>query len=106
MLHPDDVVVLAGDTILLSCIAYGTPTPSITWMKDGALLSNSTNITMHGGHAYGENVTFTRSVLQLCTTLEGGGAYSCTADNTTSETFSISVQCEWIAPTVLLLCPT
>lgn len=40
MEHPSDAIVLKGSPTELKCSASGSPTPSISWFKDGIPISS------------------------------------------------------------------
>ena len=79
MIKPADKRLYQNSTVLLTCVAYGVPLPTLTWSKAGNSVTNGTvrnDMVVKGG------VTFVRSVLQLCeTTVADSGQYTCTADN-------------------------
>ena len=85
--------------MLLTCIGYGVPPPSVGWQKNGeSLTNNSTKFTLTEANVFIENTTlFVKSTLLLCNASELDiREYSCTADNairnTSSENFSVAVQ--------------
>ena len=52
----------------LTCEAYGTPSPEVTWLKDGAALQNIPDrrlITVEDGGPFGELGNLARSTLIL-----------------------------------------
>ena len=79
VIKPADKRLYQNSTVLLTCVAYGFPLPTLTWSKARNSVTNGTvrnDIVVKGG------VTFVRSVLQLCgTTVADSGQYTCTADN-------------------------
>ena len=90
---PEDSSVYVGDSIILSCVAYGLPLPTITWLKGGESL---VNVTLRDSELVTPHVTFTRSTLQLCAVqLPDSTQYTCQATNNFSAvdaSFSMSVK--------------
>ena len=84
VLHPaETTTVIGGVTSVLTCVAYGVPTPSLTWLSDGIPLNVSSARVM-------ETVVVERekripafvSVLELCKTVNSNeSTYSCLAEN-------------------------
>ena len=75
-----------NSTVLFTCVAYGNPTPSISWYADYELLSNDTDsdtsVKIYNTVFEIEGVLFVQSVLELCgITLDDQGPYSCVAEN-------------------------
>lgn len=101
IVHPDDVVIPAGDSVLLTCIGYGMPVPSISWQKNGENLTDSSlKFTVTETNVFVEDTVFVKSVLLLCNVSDlDSGNYTCIADNTiqrpSTETFSVRVQCKF-----------
>ena len=98
VVYPDDVEVLAGDSLLLTCIGYGIPLPSLSWLKNGQTITNSSKIFISDSIISRGSTSLVRSSLLLCNaSIEDSGDYSCTASNyitdSKSENFSVSVQC-------------
>ena len=78
--------VTLNSTVLVTCIAYGDPLPTVTWQKDTMALSNTTEsddgviiyntVVNEGGRV------FARSILQVCFVDDDEtGVYSCIATN-------------------------
>jgi len=90
---PEDSSVYVGDTTILSCVAYGLPLPTITWLKEEQPL---VNVTVSEGELVTPHVTFARSTLQLCAVqLPDHTHYTCQATSNFSAanaTFSVSVK--------------
>ena len=87
--------------MLLTCIGYGKPSPSISWQRNGENLTDSSlKFTVTETNVLIENIVFVKSVLLLCNVSElNSGDYTCTADNAvqepSSENFSVTVQCKF-----------
>ena len=78
----DPTDVPDGDTVLLTCVAYGDLPLSISWSRDGSTLMNdSQRITIYQEEVEG-GITFIQSILQICSTeANDAGVYSCIAEN-------------------------
>ncbi|XP_035996829.1 hemicentin-1 isoform X1 [Fundulus heteroclitus] len=68
----EDVTVIKGHLVSLRCVADGSPTPAISWLRDGATLTAD-----HGVVLLGFNTTLQFSPVQVNDT----GRYSCIARN-------------------------
>ena len=106
MVHPEDSVVIAGSTVMLTCVAFGEPLPSITWSLDGANVTNDTRTEIIEMRTTRNGRPFIKSVLQICEVGESdAGRYNCTAVNvvnTDSTDFSLNVISE---PATLVMVP-
>ena len=79
MIAPEDGLVVAGNTILFTCVGYGGESTSVSWKKGDASLVNDSRTTITNDLITEGGVTFLQSVLEICSTEVG--QYSCTADN-------------------------
>ena len=98
--EPQDAVVFAMNADLttraslnLTCMASGSPTPTITWFRNGASLSLNQRMT--------ENANGTLHIVNITEGIDatqGGTRYHCTARNTfgtiRSRTAILSYACE------------
>ena len=84
MIRPNPIVAVdAGNTVIFVCVAYGDPSPSISWNRGDTALSNISRIALFEEQVTEIGVTFLRSILTLCSAEEAdAGQYSCFADNT------------------------
>ena len=93
VLTPKDHSVYVGDTLVLSCVAYGLPLPAIIWLKGGEALLNG---SVSENEVVTSHVTFVRSILQLCALqLPEQNEYACQATNaisTANGSFVLSVK--------------
>ena len=95
---PANTTATEGNTLILVCVAYGDPTPDISWLKDGIVLANdSSRITVLTEVVMEQGIPFVQSTLEICglDVAEDSGLYYCTADNefgTATSVFEISVQ--------------
>ena len=90
----------------LTCAAYGTPPPEVTWLRNGVILQNLLGrrvITVEDGGPFGELGSIAHSTLSLSEVqLSDAGEYTCRATSgnvspipgTTAWTFTFSVQSE------------
>ena len=83
VLTPPNSEVNATDTVLLTCVAYGALPLNISWSREGSVLMNdSQRITIYEEQFEENGITFTQSILQICSTqIDDSGVYSCSADN-------------------------
>ena len=85
-----------GDTVLLTCVAYGDLPLSISWSREGSVLRNdSQRITIFEEEVEEGGITFIQSILQICSTeANDAGVYSCIAENDAgndTSTFELTV---------------
>ena len=87
VVYPEDTVVLAGDSVLLTCVGYGVPQPSISWERDGETITeDGSKFHRVESALVVEGSVFVRSSLLLCNTSQtDSGNYSCSASNTIRE---------------------
>ena len=76
---PDNIAVSAGMRLSLVCVAWGNPSPNITWTPDPTSLPYqsvyTTNTTLN-------TLTYVVSILEICyTEPQFSGNYSCSASN-------------------------
>ena len=101
MVYPENTVVLAGDTVLLTCVGTGLPSPALVWRKNERdITGDSSKFSVTESVIVVENTVFVRSSLLLCNASELDiGEYSCTADNAVeepvSENFTITVRSKY-----------
>ena len=82
MVHPEDTEVIAGSTVMLACIAFGEPLPSITWSAGGVNVTNNSRTELLETQTNRSGVAFVKSVLQICSSGEvDANRYTCTAVN-------------------------
>ena len=81
--------------MILACVGYGIPLPSIVWEKDRQRLSNDSRRESRQETVVLGNHTFQRSYLQLCGTVEGdSGDYGCrsvTEERESAVEFGVSI---------------
>ena len=87
MIHPLQATsVDAGSSLILACVAYGDPVPTISWNKDGSeLTKSSTTFTIYQDVLNISGMTFMKSKLEICN-VDGddAGQYSCFAETSVS----------------------
>ena len=100
---PLDSFVVDGNTLALTCVAYGYPLPQITWYQvEGAaseLMNTTDNVIIYDELFTQGSETFVTSTLFLCSQSVGDSAmYRCGADNgipggdTPTSNFTVTVQ--------------
>ncbi|XP_069009305.1 hemicentin-1 [Embiotoca jacksoni] len=72
----EDVTIVRGNLATLQCIADGTPTPTVSWLKDGATL-------VPGRHLVLLNLNTTLQIGQ--TQVNDTGHYTCMANNSAGQ---------------------
>ena len=87
VIAPSDVAVTAGATILLTCVAIGSPTPSLSWHRSntGTYYGNGTGDDRHSVYERTETINgvlFVTSIFEICSVEEEEeGEYGCLAEN-------------------------
>ena len=79
-----NATVDAGSTVLLTCVALAKDQLSIEWIREGneTTLSNRTRITIYEELIDEGDLTFLKSILEICRTDEAdSGLHSCLADD-------------------------
>lgn len=72
---PNNTDIYAGTTVVLTCVATGTPDPSIEWLMSGMHLQETDNTTIQTG-----NITFVVSYLEIYNAESSdAGYYTCVA---------------------------
>ncbi len=98
-LHPESYVSVdagGGGGVSLTCVAYGVPLPTLTWLRDGVQLQNDSRTYIKESYFIGDNASFIISILEVCSFLpeDGDVEYGCQALNTHGReniTFQINV---------------
>lgn len=81
----EDITVVGGNLASLLCIAHGTPTPNVSWLKEGVILSPDHHLKFL-------NMNTTVQIMQ--THVNDTGRYTCVANNTAGQAsrhFSLKV---------------
>ena len=85
----------AGSTVLLACVGFGDPSPSVTWNTEDDCLGNSSRITAYEELVTENGINFVQSTLEICSVEEADEReYSCNARNAlgnASVSFELSV---------------
>ncbi|XP_055041763.2 hemicentin-1 isoform X2 [Misgurnus anguillicaudatus] len=68
----EEVTIVKGNTATFTCIADGTPSPTITWLRNGAALPKDSHLSL-----FNQNATLRISLAKVNHT----GRYTCTARN-------------------------
>lgn len=97
VIRPEDVDIALGRTLFLPCVVItnnSSSAVSITWQQNGSALDSS--IKVHLLMVTEKNgSTIITSVLEICSTVDVGGNYSCKAmadqQILDEETFSINI---------------
>ena len=91
--------MVAGETVLFTCVAYGDLPLTISWSREGSVLMNdSQRVAIYEEEFEEGGIVFVQSILQICSTGTGdAGIYSCTAENgiaNTTASFEMTVSIE------------
>ncbi|XP_062920094.1 hemicentin-1 isoform X2 [Mobula hypostoma] len=93
---PEDIIVLVNKTAMLDCMVSGTPTPNITWLKDGQQLrASGPNQLLSNG----------RTLQILNAQVSDTGRYICLAENIAGNTekyFNLNVH---VPPSIMGINP-
>ena len=97
VLAPTDTDVELGSTVIFTCVAISTPTPMISWTRNGVLLSNETDprTSVYFDTFNQSGLVFAVATLELCgVTVDDVGKYTCTASEGGANTtvyFSLNI---------------
>jgi len=96
--HPQGVTPKEGNNVTVSCSAIGNPSPSITWTKNGSIISTAADSRITFG---ADNKTLTITNVSRA----DSGQYKCVASNglgkATSSAATMDVQCMFIVVLIL-----
>lgn len=84
VVHPPAVINIdESDTLQVVCVGYGIPVPAIRWSISGCSdISLLTGVKIYSDVVTVNNVSFQRSLLQLCDINQLGAMnYTCSAEN-------------------------
>ena len=82
VIAPPDVEVSEGNTVLLTCVARGAPSPEVFWTFNGVILSNYTDneTSVYSEDLYEGGEIFVSSILEICSVdASDMGEYMCVA---------------------------
>ena len=89
--QPQGGLVYEGDNVTLSCNASGKPVPTITWTRNGSVLTSSVPRISFGAESRVLTITSINRADK--------GEYRCVANNSegnvTSDAATLDVQCEY-----------
>ena len=100
VVFPSDRAVFAGNSVLLTCVGYGMPRPSLSWWFEGETITgDGPQISVVESMVTVGGIEFVWSSLLLCNvSQEDHGNYSCSASNSVREpdsvNFTIAIQSE------------
>ena len=85
--------VEAGDTIALTCVAYGKPLPQIDWYRNNGDLIGDSRVDVSEALVIKDTIAFIRSTLQICNTeVLDSDQYTCVASSAgTNDSFSFEL---------------
>lgn len=79
-------------TAQLVCLGYGRPEITVTWLRNGVPVTNTSLISVSSEDLVLETVDFILATVQLCSvSMTDGGTYTCSVTNT-QETVTRDVQ--------------
>ena len=82
VVSPSNQTVVERETLLLACLVYGIPPPTVMWTEGSFDVMNASETTVYS-KLFEEGVyTFVKSTLEICDAdIRDVAEYSCTADN-------------------------
>ena len=94
---PEDSTAQEGNTLIFTCVGYGVPTPEMTWLKNGTVITNGTRVTVYVQELEVAGMLFVQTTLEICglNISEDSGLYGCQAANangTETAYFEVSVK--------------
>ena len=78
----EDIAVGINNTLLVACVAYGDPIPSVGWSRGGQRLINDSRVTIYENQVTERGLSFSKTILEICSfEAPDSGQYSCGASN-------------------------
>ena len=84
VVSPENISVGVNDTLVLACVAYGDPIPSVGWSREGQRLINDSRsqVTIYENQVTVMELSFSKTILEICSfEAPDSGQYSCDASN-------------------------
>ena len=82
VIAPQDTEISEGNTLILTCVAYGEPMPEISWSASEGVIYNSSRVRVYSNVIEENGVEFVYSSLEICSvTAEDEGRYWCAASS-------------------------
>ena len=82
VVSPENISVDINDTLVLACVAYGDPIPSVGWSRGGQGLINDSRVTIYENQVTERGLSFSKTILEMCSfEAPDSGQYSCDASN-------------------------
>ena len=84
VVSPANISVGINDTLVLVCVAYGDPIPSVGWSREGERLINDSQsqVTVYENQVTVRELSFSKTILEICSfEAPDSGQYSCDASN-------------------------
>ena len=102
VLSSNNTDVVAGDTVYLTCVAYGDPPLSVGWLRGDRELSNGSRVTVYEEEREMEGgERLVTSVLEVCSAGQlDTGEYTCAAANSRGNT-SVNMELAVSSPSEL-----
>lgn len=81
IIHPPATGIYSN-SVILTCVGYGSPIPTVTWHRNGAIITNSSGVNIYYSQVTENSITFSHSLLEFCPLLAGqDGMLRCEATN-------------------------
>ena len=82
VIHPEPTTQFHNaNTMVLHCVSYGFPLPSISWVQNGTTLANDSLTSINQNLVTVGGVTFVKSSLEVCSTEDSDSYYRCNIEN-------------------------
>ena len=82
VIHPETTTQFHNaSAMILHCVSYGFPLPSISWVRNGTTLANGSYTFINQNLVSVGGVTFVKSSLEVCSTEDSDNYYRCNIEN-------------------------
>ena len=97
----NETIVREGNTITITCEAFGYPPPTVVWNRINGILSDRVSVSdsVSVPTGYGNVTRVSINLIITNASREDTGVYTCSANNSIgsdSSNVNITVQCEFI----------